>query len=60
MPFGYAIWRLARVLHMDPETVRMKRRSVLEEWQLYAAADALHDDYRASETEAAMNRAMGG
>lgn len=47
-------------MRLDPEAVRSKPGSVFLQWQTFAAADAMVDDWRAAEQEAAIQRQMRG
>ena len=56
VPADYALWRLARRMNLDPDVIRGKPRSVILRWLHYTTADALYDDWRASETEFQMSK----
>jgi hypothetical protein len=45
---------------LDPDIVRGKSRQTVARWLAYAGADALYDDFRADEAQAAIDRRLEG
>ena len=43
---------------LDPDVVRRKSRRTIAQWLAFAGADALYDDFRAEEAQAAIERQL--